>query len=418
MTPCKFSHTLCHIDLGALKRNFLRCGNPAMLMPVLKSDAYGHGLLECARALASVGAERFAVGCADEGRALREAGFVQDIVPLMAQVTDEDWELVTANGLMPLVCSMEQLEAASTRATKDHPLSLAIKLETGMHRQGFREEQLPQVIEKIRQNQNLVPRLALSHCSCADIPERHDYTLVQVDRFERMATGLAAAFPDMKASLFNSAGVLDTTYRHNMEDISRPGVVLYGGNPFAGTSKEALGANLEWTMSLSTPILQVTSLRKGEGISYGHLFHADRDMKIAVAGAGYANALPRALTSRLDALLHGKRVRSVGRRCEGRRRALAFGRRGSPRCQTCDSTGMGREAWHNLLRGHLPCGQFQCPRLVRIVDSYWPKCTSILAPSVMPMIDDALKNRYSHTKRRTHASHFDHWRISFFLLLK
>ena len=45
MTPCKFSHTLCHIDLGALKRNFLRCGNPAMLMPVLKSDAYGHGLL-------------------------------------------------------------------------------------------------------------------------------------------------------------------------------------------------------------------------------------------------------------------------------------------------------------------------------------------------------------------------------------
>ena len=54
MTPCKFSHTLCHIDLGALKRNFLRCGNPAMLMPVLKSDAYGHGLLECARALASV----------------------------------------------------------------------------------------------------------------------------------------------------------------------------------------------------------------------------------------------------------------------------------------------------------------------------------------------------------------------------
>ncbi|OUO49497.1 alanine racemase [Desulfovibrio sp. An276] len=315
MTPCKFSHTLCHIDLGALKRNFLRCGNPAMLMPVLKSDAYGHGLLECARALASVGAERFAVGCADEGRALREAGFLQDIVPLMAQVTDEDWELVTANGLMPLVCSMEQLEAASTRATKDHPLSLAIKLETGMHRQGFREEQLPQVIEKIRQNQNLVPRLALSHCSCADIPERHDYTLVQVDRFERMATGLAAAFPDMKASLFNSAGVLDTTYRHNMEDISRPGVVLYGGNPFAGTSKETLGANLEWTMSLSTPILQVTSLRKGEGISYGHLFHADRDMKIAVAGAGYANALPRALTSRLDALLHGKRVRSVGRVC-------------------------------------------------------------------------------------------------------
>ena len=73
MTPCKFSHTLCHIDLGALKRNFLRCGNPAMLMPVLKSDAYGHGLLECARALASVGAERFAVGCADEGRALLNA---------------------------------------------------------------------------------------------------------------------------------------------------------------------------------------------------------------------------------------------------------------------------------------------------------------------------------------------------------
>ncbi len=315
MSPCKFSHTLCHVDLGALQRNFKRCGTPAGLMPVLKSDAYGHGLLECARALAAVGAERFAVGCADEGRALREAGLGQDILPLMAPVTAEDWDLVTGCSLMPLVCSMEQLEAASARASGEHPLPLAIKLETGMHRQGFREEELPELIARLRQNPALEPRLALSHCSCADIPERHDYTTGQVDLFERMAQGLACAFPDIRASLFNSAGILDSTYRHNMEDISRPGVVLYGGNPFAGTSKEALGSSLEWTMSLSTLILQVTTLRKGEGISYGHLFRADHDMKIAVAGAGYANALPRALTSRLDALVHGKRVRSVGRVC-------------------------------------------------------------------------------------------------------
>lgn len=315
MTPCKFSHTLCHINLGALVRNFRRCGNPATLMPVLKSDAYGHGLIECATALSAAGAARFAVGYADEGRALREEGFTQEIMPLMAPVCREDWQLITSWNLLPLICSLEQLEAASARATADHPLPVAIKLESGMHRQGFRGEQLAVVIDKLRQNPALQPRLAVSHCSCADIPSRHSFTVQQISLFTDLAGCLLNAFPGMKASLYNSAGILDSSYRHNLEDICRPGVVLYGGNPFAGTEKEYLGQDFEWVMGLSTRILQVTELRRGEGISYGQLFHADRPMKIAVAGAGYANALPRALTFGLSALVHGKKVRSVGRVC-------------------------------------------------------------------------------------------------------
>ena len=130
-----------------------------------------------------------------------------------------------------------------------------------------------------------------------------------------MASTLLEAFPKIDRSLFNSAGTLETNFRCNICDVARPGYVLYGGNPFAGTSLEYLGRGLEWVMSLSAKVAQVTELRKGESVSYGQIYTAARDMRLAVVEIGYANGVPRLLSNKLEALLHGQRIKQVGRVC-------------------------------------------------------------------------------------------------------
>ncbi len=312
---CLFTPARCHIDLSALLRNFSRCGKPEHLMPVVKSDAYGHGLLRVVQCLANAGARRFAVGCPDEGRLLREQGQTEMIMPLMPPVTDEEWGLTRRCGLTALVCCFEELERASVVGSVDDPLPVAIKLETGMHRMGFRQEQLPALIDRLKVLPTLRPVMAVSHCSCADMPEKQPYTASQICLFSDMAGTLRSTFPGIDRSLFNSAGTLETNFRCNICDIARPGIVLYGGNPFSGTSQDRLGSRLEWVMSLSTIVLQVTELRRGESVSYGQTFTADHDMRLAVVGAGYANGVPRLLSNRLQALIHGRRVSEVGRVC-------------------------------------------------------------------------------------------------------
>lgn len=313
--PCLFTQAKCHIDLSAIRRNFERCGKAENLMPVIKSDAYGHGLLEVARCLAEAGARRFAVGYCDEGRFLRENGHKEGILPLMPPVSDEDWTLVRQCGLTPLLCTFEDVAKAGQVGSEADPMPVAVKLETGMHRLGFRQEDIPALIEQIKATPSITPSVCVSHCSCADIPEKQTYTAEQICLFSEMASKLLHAFPGIDRSLFNSAGTLETDFRCNICDIARPGYTLYGGNPFAGTEQEHLGSDLEWAMSLSTVVLQVTKLRKGEYVSYGQAFVADKDMRLAVVGAGYANGVPRGLSNNLSALFHGRRVREVGRVC-------------------------------------------------------------------------------------------------------
>ncbi|MDO5538110.1 MAG: alanine racemase [Desulfovibrionaceae bacterium] len=312
---CLFTQAKCHVDLAAVRRNFARCGKPENLMPVVKSDAYGHGLLQVAHCLALAGATRFAVGYCDEGRLMREHGHTERILPLMPPISDDEWSLVRKYSLTPLVCSFEELERARTVGTEADPLPVAIKLETGMHRLGFRQETIPALIDRLKSSPTLKPAMCVSHCSCADMPEKQPHTAAQICLFSEMAGTLLSAFPDIERSLFNSAGTLETEFRCNICDIARPGIILYGGNPFAGTQQERLGSQLEWAMSLSSVVLQVTELRKGEAVSYGQTYVAQKDMRLAVVGAGYANGVPRALSNNLSALIRGRRVHEVGRVC-------------------------------------------------------------------------------------------------------
>ncbi|WP_297825617.1 alanine racemase [uncultured Desulfovibrio sp.] len=305
----------CHIDLAALRRNFFRLGNPASIMPVIKSDAYGHGLLPVARALDQAGARRFAVGTVDEGMALREAGLGQRIVPLLGAVSPQDWRTAAALDLTPLLTDFEDIEKAAACCPANRPLHVAVKCETGMNRLGFSADDLPALLESLRRFPHMTPVLALSHLSCADMPEEAAYTQAQIRLFADMCATLREAFPDMARSLGNSPAVLglpETRY-----EVCRPGLALYGGNAFSGTGRETLGADLEWVMSVSAPILRVRRIKAGQSVSYGRAFVASCDATVAVVAAGYATGLARNLSNRTDLLINGRRVPQVGRVCMG-----------------------------------------------------------------------------------------------------
>ncbi|MBD5539295.1 MAG: alanine racemase, partial [Desulfovibrio sp.] len=183
--PCTFTPAFCRIDLAALRRNFQRLGDPAGLMPVVKSDAYGHGLLPVAAALADAGARRFAVGTASEGLALRRAGLGQEIVPLMGCLTPEEWRMAVACGLTPLIAGFDDIEAAAAAASAcgARPVPVALKCDSGMGRLGFTPDDAPALAERLRAHPVLAPRFALSHLSSADMPGEDDYTALQARRF-------------------------------------------------------------------------------------------------------------------------------------------------------------------------------------------------------------------------------------------
>ena len=317
MSDCTFSPSLCHIELGAIRRNFGRMGQPQALMPVIKSDAYGHGLVPVARVLAEAGAQRFAVGTVSEGMALRDAGLRQTIVPLLGALTDVDWQGAVMQGLTPVVGNFDQLERAAAHCHAGRTLRVAIKCETGMGRLGFSEAELPQVIDRLRTTQGLEPDMVLSHFSCADVPEQEAYTQDQVRRFTAMSDALRGVFPEIKRSLCNTAGTIGRPEAHF--EICRPGISLYGGNPFTGTAWQDKGARLglEWAMSVSAPIIEVREVAEGRSVSYGRLFTAQYPATVAVVAIGDATAFNRSLSTRTAMIINGRRVPQVGRVCMG-----------------------------------------------------------------------------------------------------
>ncbi|MDR3358205.1 MAG: alanine racemase [Desulfovibrio sp.] len=315
MNETAFAPSRCIIDLAALQRNFVRLGDPASLMPVIKNDAYGHGLLPVARALAKAGARRFAVGTPGEGAVLRQAGLRQEIVPLLGGMTPEDWRAATAHSLLPLLADGEDLKKALACARHDSSLRLGIKCETGMNRLGFRREDIPDLVDYLRAHPCLEPILALSHLACADMPEENACSQSQIRAFTAICESLRSSWPSMERSLANSAGLLGLP--ESRFDVSRPGIALYGGNPFAGGGSENSGAGLEWCMSVSAPVIGVRRLQAGQSVSYGRAFTAPAGMTLAVIAAGYATGVARALSGGMEVLLHGRRVPQVGRVCMG-----------------------------------------------------------------------------------------------------
>jgi alanine racemase len=292
------------IDSAALRLNLqrLRALAPrSRIAAVVKTNAYGHGLVPAARALTA--ADAFAVARIEEAIALRAAGIAQPILLLEGVVTREMLAEAALHELDLMVHDALQIELLEKDAAH-HPFVLWLKIDTGMNRLGFRAEDFLRALARLRALPTPAREIRLvTHLARAD--ERRDpMTRAQLERFAQLTQGLGLA-----TSIANSAGLL--AWPEARGDWVRPGLALYGVSPFANESAASLG--LVPVMSLETTVLATRRVARGETVGYGGAWRAERDTTIAILAGGYGDGLPRSLCNGTPVLVNNTRAPLVGR---------------------------------------------------------------------------------------------------------
>jgi alanine racemase len=292
------------IDTHALRHNLKTIrerARGARVMAVVKANAYGHGLVPTALALAE--ADAFGVARLEEGLALRAAGITQPIVLLEGVFAPEHLLEAARHGFDLVVHDMLQIELLEESSSPQRFL-LWIKIDTGMNRLGFRPSEFATALERIRRLQPAPLEIRLlTHLARAD-EQDNVVTRQQVARFKEATKGI-----DYTVSIANSAGVFGALPLGC--DWVRPGIALYGGSPFGDRTGVELG--LQPVMSLETSVIAIRQVPKGETVGYGGAWKAQRDSVVAIIAAGYGDGLPRNLPSGTPILIGGRRAPLVGR---------------------------------------------------------------------------------------------------------
>lgn len=309
-----YNLVIAKIDLAAIAHNYeLLKTKGSKLIPVIKADAYGHGLGPVAVKLAALGATQMAVGTVHEAAALRLTPFEGRIISLLGPQTDDDCSHVLTFGITPVLYRLDQLRMLGEAiGGNDKQVDVVLKFATGMNRLGFDPDETDVVIGELQNMACVGVHGVCSHLASADVPGDASVT-EQAGRFERVCAKFREAGHTFQSNLANSAALL--AYPELKGDAQRPGIALYGANPFYGTAWEKKGAGLRPAMEVRAPVLSVHALKKGEGISYGLTFRATKDMTVAIVGVGYADNYSRGLSNTGEMVLRGHRVPVLGRVC-------------------------------------------------------------------------------------------------------
>lgn len=279
------------VDLGNLQRNWRELAaraSPAQCAAVVKADAYGLGAIPCARALWDAGCRSFFVALPQEGAELRNAlpeatifildGLLPNLAPYYAK-----------HRLVPALASLDEIaEWAGLSRASDRKLPAALHVDTGINRLGLAEPEVRAIADRPALLDGLDIVLVMSHLACADEPDA-EMNERQRRRFEHLRSLLPAA----PASLANSPATLGpAVFAH---DMVRPGVSLFGGNPFRE------GPNpMAPVVHLSAVLLQLRDVAAGETVGYGGIWRAEYASRIGVIGVGYRDGFPRALARPLS----------------------------------------------------------------------------------------------------------------------
>lgn len=308
------------INLAALRSNYLEIrrllGARVQVMAIVKSDAYGHGLVEAARALAAAGACVFGVAEVEEGVRLRQAGLNGEIVVLLGAPPDSFGDVVRY-GLTPVVFDRGNLKGLAAEAERRNSrVRVHLKVDVGMGRLGIMPGEVFSFAEEINRLAGLHLAGVLSHLPVADELDSAGTTMAQLRHFEEIIVRLAKLQPDGRVChVANSAGLLNFAASHL--DMVRPGITLYGCHPGGGNgfSTSLTPVNLIPVMSFKTRVLQVKEVPADTGLSYGHTFVTKRQTRLAVLPVGYDDGYLRRLSNRAEVLIHGRRVPVCGRVC-------------------------------------------------------------------------------------------------------
>ncbi|KAA3618801.1 MAG: alanine racemase [Calditrichaeota bacterium] len=304
--------TVAKINLPAIQRNTERiCTHcaPAEVMAVVKADAYGHGAARVAEVVLQGGASRLAVAHLSEAVELRDAGIsapIQVFGGFFQDQISDFWQ----SKLEFTVGSQEQLHTLVKFADeKNVKPQVHFKFDTGMGRVGFSWREAENVL-KISAGMPFEFTGLMTHFATSDAFDK-DFANEQLTRFKKviaLSQKMGLNFKYIHAA--NSGAILDLPAAHF--NLVRPGVILYGNYPSEETSESI---ELEPGMKLISKILQINRVQAGETVSYGAIWQAEKETKIAVVPIGYADGYLRGLSGKMHAVINGRRVPHIGRIC-------------------------------------------------------------------------------------------------------
>jgi alanine racemase len=301
------------IDLAALAYNVRQIKSllsPATaLMAVVKADAYGHGAVTVAQTVLQAGASWLGVATVPEGIELRKAGIQDPILILGATNTPEQLQAIAHWKLQPTLCDAKQalIFSETLAQTSGGSICVHIKLDTGMSRLGPHWQQALEFVQLVHSLPHLCIASIYSHLATAESLDRTVMELQQA-RFESAIAQIEAAgiaIPPLH--LANSAATLTDSGLHY--DLVRVGLAIYGLYPANHLNHVV---NLKPALQLKARVTQVKTIPPQTGVSYGHHFVSDRELRLAVVGIGYADGVPRSLSNRMQVIVRGQRVAQIG----------------------------------------------------------------------------------------------------------
>jgi len=300
------------IDMDAIRNNYLvlkaHVGENVDVMPVIKANAYGHGMLETARVLSKIGAAHFAVALPDEGVELRLGGIEGEILVLGAAMPRAAHDTI-AYGLTQTVFTPEMVRLLQEEAVRQNRTAFVhIKLDTGMNRIGLRTADEAKALAKaLAECPNVKANGIYTHFADADAPvdgEINAFSREQLKRFHELRSFFD---PSILSHVANSAmGLLAPEAYFGMV---REGISLYGYPPVP--TNVAFRPALSWT----TEVVNVKTIGAGETIGYGRTFTAPGEMRVATIAVGYGDGYHRSLSNKGEVLIRGYRAPIVGRVC-------------------------------------------------------------------------------------------------------
>ena len=310
----KTHETVLEINLNALSHNFnfykAKLKPETKMMVMVKAFSYGNGGLEIAKLLEYHKADYLGVAFADEGIALKSNGIQLPIMVLNPESTS--FEAIIQHQLEPEIYSLKGLNAflkiAKQKQLKQFPIHL--KIDTGMHRLGFEEPHLEELISILKNCKSVQVKSILSHMATSDDLAHHDFALEQIEKFNRISTHISAALEISPIRhILNTSGI--SNYPQAQFDMVRLGIGLYGISNDANEQKF-----LENVGTLKSVISQIRTIQAGESVGYGRRFMAEKETRIATIPIGYADGIRRSWGNGLGfVIINNQKATIVGSVC-------------------------------------------------------------------------------------------------------
>ncbi len=311
------------IDAAALRHNLQgfrqAIGTGVILGGVVKSNAYGHGMLETARIATDGEADWLCVNNIDEARTLRAAGHRQEIL-IMGYVPLAALDDVVHQGLRPVVYNLETIERLDELGVEhERPVPLHLKVETGTNRQGILESDVPRFAERIRAARGVTLEGLSTHFANIEDTTNHEYAEHQIETFDRITEAFRAAgcAPKLRHSACSAATLL---FSRTHLDLVRLGISMYGLWPSKETRLSCVErgkelVDLRPALTWKTRVAQVKEVAEGTFVGYGCSWKSTRPTRLAVLPVGYAEGYDRGLSNVAHVLVGGRRAPIRGRVC-------------------------------------------------------------------------------------------------------